>query len=377
MRVLVAPDKFRGTLTASQAAHAIAAGWLRARPGDDLDIAPIADGGEGTMRTLVDALGGEVVRAGAHDPLGAPVEAEFGLVETAAGRVAVVESAAASGLGLVPEARRNVRGASSRGTGELILEALDRGPRRLVVCLGGTATNDGGVGMASALGVRFLGAGGAEIGPGGAALVDLVTIDGSRLDRRLESVACLAATDVDNPLTGPAGASTVYGPQKGASAADVLLLDRALGHFAAVVARDLGVDLRDTPGAGAAGGLGFGAMAFLGAHVRSGVEVVAEALDLEARISAAELAITGEGRFDAQSLRGKAAAGVLRLARELGVPSLVVCGEADPNAAASAGRVVSLVDRFGARSAIDDARRSLEALAEELAGRGDELAEGP
>jgi glycerate kinase len=230
--------------------------------------------------------------------------------------------------------------------------------------------------MAQALGVRLLDADGEELQAGGAALLDLARIDASRLDHRIPTVAFVAATDVDNPLVGPAGASFVYGPQKGASVDDVLLLDRALGHLAAVVQRDLGVDLREEPGAGAAGGLGFGLMAFLGARVRSGVDVVAEALDLPARVAAAGLVITGEGRLDAQSLRGKAPAGVLRLAREARVPSAVLCGDLEPGTELDGVPVVSLVDRFGRRPALEDARRSLEQAAEELAAHAGELSRG-
>jgi glycerate 2-kinase len=374
MRVLVAPDKFRGTLTARQAAEAVATGWRRTRPDDLLDLAPMADGGDGTMAALVDALHGKVVRASVTGPRGDEVDAEFGIAEGAEGRLAIVEMASASGLALLSPSRRDPRLTTTRGTGELILAALDHGPARLLVGSGGSATNDGGAGMAQALGVRLLDEQGRELGAGGAALTGLARIDATGLDRRLRGVTCLAATDVDNPLTGPSGASVVYAPQKGASAADVVLLDRALAHLAATVARDLGVDLRDEPGAGAAGGLGFGLMAFLGAHVRPGVDVVAEALGLAARVAAADLAITGEGRLDAQSLRGKAPAGVVRLGRELSVPVAIVCGEAEAGLRFEGVRVVSMVERFGREVALGDARRSLERLAEELAGHADELA---
>jgi glycerate kinase len=374
MRVLVAPDKFRGTLTARQAAEAVATGWRRTRPHDLLDLAPMADGGEGTMAALVDALHGEVIRASVTGPRGDEVEAEFGIAEGAEGRLAIVEMASASGLALLSPSRRDPRLTTTRGTGELILAALDHAPSRLLVGSGGSATNDGGAGMAQALGVRLLDEQGRELGAGGAALTDLARIDATGLDRRLRSVTCLAATDVDNPLTGPSGASVVYAPQKGASAEDVVLLDRALAHLAGTVARDLGVDLRDEPGAGAAGGLGFGLMAFLGAHVRPGVDVVAEALGLASRVAAADLAITGEGRLDAQSLRGKAPAGVVRLGRELSVPVAIVCGEAEEGLRLEGVRVVSMVERFGREAALGDARRSLERLAEELAGHADELA---
>ena len=227
--------------------------------------------------------------------------------------------------------------------------------------------------MAQAVGVRLLDGQGRELGSGGAALAGLAQIDATRIDRRLIGVTCVAATDVDNPLTGPAGASAVYAPQKGASPEDVVVLDRALGHLAAIVYRDLGVDLRDEPGAGAAGGLGFGLMAFLGARIRPGIDVVAGALGLSSRVAAADLAITGEGRLDAQSLRGKVPAGILRLGRELSVPVAIVCGEAEAGLRLDGVTVASLVERFGREDALGDARRSLERLAEELARDADEL----
>ena len=249
MRVLVAPDKFRGTLTARQAARAIATGWRRARPDDQLDLAPMADGGEGTMAALVDALHGDVFGATVTGPRGDPVEAEFGVAEGAEGRLAVVEMASASGLAILAPSRRDPRSTTTRGTGELIRAALDHGPTRLLVGSGGSATNDGGAGMAQALGVRLLDERGRELAAGGLALAGLARVDATGIDRRLRGVTCVAATDVDNPLTGPSGASAVYAPQKGASGDDVVVLDRALAHLAAIVARDLGVDLRDEPGA--------------------------------------------------------------------------------------------------------------------------------
>jgi len=376
MRILVAPDKFRGTLTARQAAEAIATGWRRTRPRDRLDLAPMADGGEGTAAALVDALGGELVRTAVHGPLNDPVEASFGVAETAEGRLAIVEMAAASGLALLAPSRRDPRITTTRGTGDLIAGSLERSPDQVVVGLGGSATNDGGAGMAQALGVRLLDASGRDIGPGGVALLELERIDMTALDPRIERTSCVSATDVNNPLTGPLGASAAYGPQKGASTQDVAMLDGALGHLASVVHRDLGVDLRDEPGAGAAGGLGFGLMAFLGARVRPGVEVVSDALDLTSRLSQADLVITGEGRLDAGSLRGKVPAGIFRLARELSVPVVITCGQAEPGLGLPGVTVVSMADRFGAPTALSDARRCLVTVAEELARRAGELVEG-
>jgi glycerate kinase len=372
MRVLVAPDKFRGTLTARDAAEAIATGWRRVRTDDELELVPMADGGEGTMGVLVHAGGGQIVRVRAGGPLGDPVDAPLGLIDADEGRLAVVESATVSGLALVSPERRDPLRATSAGTGDLVRAALDRGAHRVLVCLGGSATNDGGAGMASALGVRFLDATGRELRPGGAALLDLVRIDATGRDRRVELAQIVGATDVDNPLTGPSGASPVYGPQKGASSDDALMLDRALGHLAAVVHRDLGVSPKDEPGAGAAGGLGFGLLAFCAARLRPGIDVVMEALGLEARIARADLVITGEGSLDAQSLRGKVPAGILRVAELAGTPIAIVCGRAETTLPGAT--VVSLVDRVGAEAALGDARRSVELVAAELAGRASDLA---
>jgi glycerate 2-kinase len=366
MRVLVAPDKFRGTLTAAQAARAVETGWRRARPGDNLTVVPMADGGEGTLATLVDGLGGTSHEADVTGPLGAPVRAAFGLVPAPGGPAAIVEMARASGLALLPEGGRDPLHASTRGTGELIALALRHVPTSVLVCIGGSATNDGGVGMAQALHGRFLDAGGNDLAPGGAALLELDRIDLRPMIAFVgDSVRFVAASDVDNPLCGPAGAAVVYGPQKGAGAGDVVLLDRALGHLAAVVDRDLGIDLRDAPGAGAAGGLGFGLMAFLGARLRPGVEVVMDAVGLTELIAEADLVVTGEGTLDAQSLSGKVVAGVLRVAVEAGVRAAVVCGRAE--VAPDGVPVRSLVERFGAGPALEDARRSLETLAQEMA----------
>jgi glycerate kinase len=373
MRILVAPDKFRGTLTARQAAEAIRAGWHRERPDDALDLVPMADGGEGTMDALVDALGGRTEAVEVTGPLGDRVLAAFGVAPASEGLLGIVEMACASGLDLVSERRRDPGRTTTRGTGELMATAMDRGARRLVVCLGGSATNDGGTGMASALGVRFLDAQGRDLPPGGAALLDLVRIDASGRHPGLAAVVVTGGCDVDNPLTGPSGASAVYGPQKGASADQVWLLDRALGHLASVVHRDMGLSMHDEPGAGAAGGLGFGLMAFCGARLRPGVDVVMEAVGLQERVIRADLAITGEGSFDEQSMHGKVPAGVIDAAAGAGVPVAILCGRA---AIAPRGvTVLSLTERVGAEAAMADARGSLERVAQDLALRAGALVE--
>ncbi|HEX2069088.1 MAG TPA: glycerate kinase [Actinomycetota bacterium] len=365
MRVLVAPDKFKGTLTAPEAAEAIAAGWRRGDPSSEIETIPMADGGEGTLDALVSALDGERFRERVTGPLDEPVDAEYAVVQAAEGPTGVVEMARASGLGLVPRAHRDPRSTTTRGTGELILAACRRGARRVLVCIGGSATNDAGAGMAQAVGVRLLDQEGRHLRSGGAALLELGRIDVTRIDPTVREVAFIAATDVDNPLVGPRGASAVYGPQKGASPADVRLLDEALRHFAAVVYRDLGVDIRDMPGAGAAGGLGGGLVAFLGAKLRPGVDVVMEAVRLKDRMEGADLVITGEGSFDEQSLHGKAPAGLLRAADELHIPALVLCGEQRVDRPGT--KVLSLVGRFGREAARERARQLLAELATQAA----------
>lgn len=375
MRVLIAPDKFRGTLTAAQAAHAIGVGWRRARPNDEVVEVPMADGGEGTLDAMVEALGGERRRASVHGPLGDPVDAEYGIASGPSGVTAVVEMARASGLALIGEARRDPKRTTTRGTGELIRAALGAGPAEVIVCIGGSATNDGGAGVAQALGVRLLDPAGGEIGPGGVALLDLERIDVSGVEPAVRGTRFLVACDVDNPLTGPQGASVVFGPQKGATADDVLLLDRALGHLAAVIFRDLGLDVRDLPGGGAAGGLGAGLVAFLGAHLRPGVELVMDAVGLGRRLEAADVVVTGEGTLDEQSLHGKVPAGVIEAARAAGVPAIVLCGRAQ--ARPPDVPVFDLVGRFGEDRAMADSRAALEDLADEVAAKHPGLSSGP
>lgn len=324
MRIIVAPQEFKGSLTAVQAADAIAAGLTRALPSAVVEQVPLADGGPGTVAAVVAAAGGELRTVACRDPLGRPITAAFGLVD--GGRTAVVEMAAAAGLTLLRLEERDARRASTEGVGDLIRAALDAGVRRIVVGLGGSATNDAGSGMARALGVRFLDADGHELPPGGAALHRLARVDIAGLDPRLRNVEVIGATDVRNPLCGPEGASAVYGPQKGATPAEVAELDAALRHYADVLRRDLGVDVAEQPGAGAAGGLGAALVAFLGARLRSGFELVAEVVHLEPRLAGADLALTGEGRLDGQSLFGKTTVGVVRLARRHAVPVVALCG---------------------------------------------------
>jgi glycerate kinase len=346
-RVLVAPDSFKGSLDQAAAAAAIAAGVRRALPGASVTELPLTDGGEGWLATLVGAdPAGRVETARVEGPLGEPVEAGFGLIE--GGRTAVVEVAAASGLDLVDPSPATFRRASSAGTGELIRAALDAGAQRLLVGLGGSATTDGGAGLGVALGARLLGAegdpiAGAGAGRGNAALAGISSVDVSGLDPRLADAEVLAATDVDNPLLGPAGAAAVYGPQKGAGPADVEPADAALAGFADAVEAALATPaargrrapagaarLRDLPGAGAAGGLGFGLLAFCGARLLSGIDLALDVVGFDAALAGADLVLTGEGRIDRQTLHGKVVAGVAGRARDAGVPAIAIGGAVDP-----------------------------------------------
>ncbi|MEV4927048.1 glycerate kinase [Streptomyces roseoverticillatus] len=322
VRVLIAADKFKGSLTAVEVARHVAAGLRRGADaaGRPLDVAalPVADGGDGTVDAAV-AAGFERREVRVTGPVGAPVTAAYAL----RGGTAVVEMAEASGLRRLPGGEPAPLTATTYGTGELVRAALDAGARTLVLGIGGSATTDGGAGMLSALGARLLDASGAPVRPGGAALAGLATADLSGLDPRLRDVGLVLASDVDNPLTGPAGAAAVYGPQKGAGADDVALLDAALAHYAAVLD---GGALAGTAGAGAAGGLGYGALAGLGAVFRPGIEVILDVLGFAGALADADLVITGEGSLDAQTLRGKAPAGVAAAARARGVPVVAVCG---------------------------------------------------
>jgi glycerate kinase len=324
MKIVVAPQAFKGSLEATEVARAIARGARRVFPQAHVVLLPVADGGEGTVRALVEASGGRTVTTRVMGPLERMVNASWGLLGNE--QTAVIEMAAASGLPLLRREERNPLRTTTYGTGELICHALDYGVRHLIVGIGGSATNDGGAGMAQALGARFLDADGRDLPLGGGALRYLDRIDVSGLDPRLRALTVNVACDVNNPLTGPDGASHVYGPQKGADAAMVRELDAALERFAEVVRRDLGIDVRDIPGAGAAGGLGAGLIAFLGARLCSGVDIVFRAIGLEQKLQGADLVITGEGRMDSQDLYGKAPMAVVERARALGIPTVAVVG---------------------------------------------------
>ena len=324
MRICVAPDSFKESLSAVEAAEAIARGVRNVCAGIEVVSVPMADGGEGTVSALVAATGGRLVPARVTGPLGEPADAEYGLLGD--GLAAVVEMAAASGLALVRPDRRNPMLATTLGTGELVKAALDRGARRIVVGIGGSATVDGGAGMAQALGARLLDESGREIPRGGGGLAKLHSIDLSKLDPRIRETEILVACDVDNPLTGPRGAAPAYGPQKGATPEMVRELSENLGRLAAVIRRDVGVDIEHMPGGGAAGGLGAGLVAFLNARLRPGIEIVMEAVRLDERMAGCDLVITGEGKLDQQTLHGKVPLGVARQAAEYRIPVIALAG---------------------------------------------------
>jgi glycerate kinase len=325
--IAIAPDSFKGAISAIGAALAIGDGLLESFPTAKLRIIPMADGGEGTVDAWAASAGARRIKTTVQDPLGRPVKAEYAY--NAATHTAVIEMAAASGLPLLASDERNPLVTSTYGTGELVRDAFNRGARHIILGIGGSATNDGGTGMAAALGVRFLDAKGRELPPGGAALARLASIDMSGLDPRVAKTRFEAACDVTNPLCGALGASAIYGPQKGASKKDVKALDAALLHFAEAAKATKGIARRSDPkaaGAGAAGGLGFGLMAFCGAKLRSGVKIIAESVKLRERIEGCDLVITGEGRLDAQTVNGKTPAGVAKVARQAGVPCIAICG---------------------------------------------------
>jgi len=376
MKIIIAPDSFKGSLTAAQAAEAMVAGVRRARPDAEIILIPLADGGEGTVEALVLATGGRREALQVTGPLGKPVEAVWGRLGAEArippGETAVVEMAAAAGLPLVPLNRRDPRRTTTWGVGELLRQAADSGTTRIIVGLGGSATNDGGAGAMQALGVRFLDAAGESLPEPitGGDLPRLAHIEAGSL-ARFAAIEIVIASDVTNPLLGPSGASAVYGPQKGADAGIVAELDAALAQYAAVLRRDLGRDVAERPGAGAAGGMGAGLMAFLDARMQSGIDLVLDAARFEEKAGGADWLLTGEGRIDAQTLHGKTIAGVLRRCQPLGIPTIAFGGSVDD----AAGEQLAA---FGLRAAfpivsgpmlLEDAMRNGNALLTQATAR--------
>ncbi len=328
MKIVIAPQAFKGSLSALQAADAIANGAQRVFPDAQLTRVPIADGGDGTLDALINATGGTFHEAKVTGPLGSPVDARWGVLGD--GMTTVIEAAQACGLALLSENERDPLTTTTYGVGELIKHALDAGYRKMLIGLGGSSTNDGGAGLAMALGARLLDANEKPISHGGQALLNLATIDVSGLDPRLNGTDLIIASDVTHPLCGPTGASTTFGPQKGASPEDVTILDSALAHLAGIVERDIGVDVLDMPGGGAAGGMGAGLVAFLGAKIEWGADIVCGAVGLDGHLANADLVITGEGRLDWQTAYNKAPVAVARLAAERSIPVLGVAGSLGP-----------------------------------------------
>lgn len=324
MKFVVAPDSFKGSVSALGVAEAIERGILSVFTGAEVIKLPIADGGEGTIEALVTATGGQVLYEEVVGPLGTPLKAHWGILGDS--ETAIIEMAAASGLPLVPADQRDPRITTTYGTGQLIKAALDKGLRKIIIGIGGSATNDGGAGMAEALGARFSDSEGKALAPGGKALAGLAGIDLSGLDKRLQETTIMVACDVDNPLCGERGASAVYGPQKGATPAMVAELDAALGVYAAVAEQATGKAIACCAGAGAAGGLGAGLLFFTNAQLRPGVEIVLEAAGFASMVQGADLVITGEGRTDFQTAYGKAPVGVAKVAKQYNIPVVCLAG---------------------------------------------------
>jgi glycerate kinase len=324
MHIITAPDSFKGSLTASEVATAMTIGIKRVFPTAKIDKIPIADGGEGTVEALITATKGKFIETIVENPLGKPVKAIWGILGD--GSTAVIEMATASGLLLIAEKERNVRLASTYGTGQLIKAALDQGADRIIIGIGGSATNDGGAGMASALGVRFFDAANQLLDKGGAALAKLDHIDIQQLDSRLIHTEILIASDVNNPLCGEKGASAVYGPQKGATPAIVKELDTALAHYNEIAKRDVGIDVNILAGSGAAGGLGAGLILFTAGKMKNGIELILAALHFDNLIKDADLIITGEGHTDFQTAHGKAPVGIAQCAKKYNIPVICLSG---------------------------------------------------
>ena len=371
MKIVIAPDSFKGSLTALQAAEAIEVGLRRVFPDAAIEKVPMADGGEGTVQSLVDATDGQILTTQVLDPLGNLIDAQYGVLGD--GVTAVIEMAAASGLTLVPLDKRDPRFTTTGGTGELIRAALAHGCRKLIIGIGGSATNDGGAGMAQALGAKLLTARGEQIEPGGVSLATLSSIDLSELDSRIAETETVVACDVNNPLTGEQGASHVYGPQKGATPEMIEMLDANLAHFDKIVQRDLSKSVGNVPGSGAAGGLGAGLMAFLDASLKSGIEIVTEAIQLSKRFLDADLVITGEGQINFQTVYGKTPVGVAKVAKTYNIPVIAIAGSIADNSDgvydAGIDAMIDIVpEPMPLETAIENATTLIE-IAAERAGR--------
>lgn len=324
MKIIIAPDSFKGSLTALEVAKSIEKGIKKVDESIETVIVPMADGGEGTVQSLIDATGGKIIQTTVHDPLFRQINSFYGIMGD--GKTAVIEMAAASGLPLLKNEEQNPLKTSTFGTGELIKDAINKGCTTIILGLGGSATNDGGAGMAQALGVRFLDEKGIELGMCGAELVNIHSVDVSGIDRRINDLNFVVACDVDNPLCGVKGASNVYGRQKGATETDVQTLDKGLAHFSEIMKAEYGFDFNAFPGAGAAGGLGYGVMCFLGAKLERGIEIVTRVTKLAEKMEDADLVFTGEGRIDSQTAFGKTPFGVAQVAKKINIPVIALAG---------------------------------------------------
>ena len=324
MKIVIAPQEFKESLTGIEIAQAMREGVLRVWPDSEIHLVPVADGGDGTLQSLVDASDGKVMSAVVDDPLGRPIEAVWGALGD--GRTAVIEMARSSGLALLKPEERNPLITTTYGVGQLMSIALDAGYRHLIIGIGGSATNDGGAGMAQALGAKLFDSGGNELARGGGALAELASIDASGMEARLSETTIDVACDVNNPLCGETGASAIFGPQKGADLDTVAFLDDALHRYGTMLKRYLGREVMETPGAGAAGGLGAGLMAFTDARLRLGADIVIDALDLDSRIEGASLVIVGEGQTDRSTVFNKAPVAVAQRAQAQGIPTVAISG---------------------------------------------------
>ena len=362
MKIVIAPDSYKESLSATEVAQPIEKGFREIFPDAQYVSVPVADGGEGTVEAMIAATHGSAHSALVTGPLGEKVNANWGM--SGDGKTAFIEMAAASGLALVPPDKRNPLITTSRGTGELILQALDSGASNIIIGIGGSATNDGGAGMVQALGAKLCDANGTEIGYGGGSLNTLNTIDVSGLDPRIKQCAIRVACDVTNPLVGEQGASRIFGPQKGATEPLILELDRNLAHYADIIKKSLSVDVKNVPGAGAAGGMGAALMAFLGAELKSGIEIVTQALNLEEHIHDCTLVVTGEGRIDSQSIHGKVPVGVANVAKKYHKPVIGIAG--------SLTRDVGVVHQYGI-DAVFSVLTSIGTLEEAFRGAFDNI----
>ena len=373
MKIICAPDSFKESLTAAEAAHAMAQGITDVLPAADVDRCPIADGGDGTVDALLSATGGEAHVTRVIGPLGDAVEAQWAMVGSDGGqpRTAVIEMATASGMALLEPARRDPTRTTSFGTGQLIAAAIDQGARRIILGIGGSATNDGGCGAAAALGVQFLDARGKTVDQHvtGGMLATIDRIETSRLDARIADTRVVVACDVSNPLTGPNGAAHVYGPQKGATPRQVEQLDEALCHLADLMRRQCGRDVQTMPGAGAAGGMGGGMVAILGASLEPGVKLVLEAVGFDRRVAGCDLCLTGEGRLDGQSVSGKACLGVAQAARRHGVRTIALVGSIGPDAERTLDAGLAAYHAIGCGLSNEESIRRASQLLRQTAGR--------